>query len=106
MLPLVITCCNLSPSITICDYTMANIEKRISKDGKISYRVKVRLKGALLNKQHSNGLLMLDDGHSKQSPRSAKADNSKQPNQKNEHSMKWLIVISKINGTTLSFGML
>lgn len=38
--------CNLLPVVICRDFiSMANIEKRITKDGKVSYRVKVRLKG-------------------------------------------------------------
>src|SRR5687768_2588998 len=46
-----IPCCRLLPFIVSCRYylydgtSMANIEKRTSSKGEITYRVKVRLKG-------------------------------------------------------------
>ena len=38
-------CRNISLCFIVCNILMASIEKRTSKEGKISYRVKVRLKG-------------------------------------------------------------
>ncbi|WP_298628409.1 site-specific integrase [uncultured Legionella sp.] len=45
LLSFIANCCNLLPLFTAYNILMANIEKRISKEGKLSYRVKVRLKG-------------------------------------------------------------
>ena len=46
MLPFVVACCTISPLI-ICSWflKMATIEKRMGKDGKYNYRVKIRLRG-------------------------------------------------------------